>query len=136
MAWSTVKLEWLTTANYYGDETMVTVQESLEIEELEDLTGGWRYPQPYVVALPNRAVVRVDFTGDVSVFNEGDLEFSFLNSALGAPIYSDDWALVVTFKVQSFFRATLSRWQPSKSRCDENSIQRKEKNGCLASAAV
>jgi hypothetical protein len=58
-----------------------------------------RYTQPYLAKLVNRGVYRIEYTGDITAFNEDFLEYQLHQAVLGdKPMYSDDFAVVLDIK--------------------------------------
>ena len=57
-----------------------------------------RYTQPFVFSLANQGYYNIEFTGDIASFNEDFLEFSLLSLGVDAPLYSDQFAVMVQFR--------------------------------------
>ena len=56
-----------------------------------------RYTQPYLASLVNHGFYRIEYTGDITLFNDGFLEYSLV-SLTDAPAVHGDFALVVDVK--------------------------------------
>ena len=57
-----------------------------------------RYTQPYLARLVNRGFYRVEYTGDITEFHEGFIEFRLHNAVLNKPLFADAFALVLDIK--------------------------------------
>jgi hypothetical protein len=56
-----------------------------------------RYTQPYLATLVNHGYYRIEYTGDITLFNGGFLEYQLV-SLTDAPMVSDDFAMVLDIK--------------------------------------
>jgi len=57
-----------------------------------------RYTQPYLANLVNGGYYRVQYTGDITAFNDGVLEYSLVGLATDAPMLADDFGVVLDIK--------------------------------------
>jgi len=66
-----------------------------EIEAFNPLLE--RYTQPYLAHLVNHGYYRIEYTGDITLFNGDFLEYQLV-SLTDAPIVNDDYAMVIDIK--------------------------------------
>ena len=65
-----------------------------------------RYPQPFLAQLVNNAYYRIEYTGDIGVFNNGFLEYSLVGLT-DAPFHADDFAVIIDIKFMKACKLAL-----------------------------